>query len=56
MSNAGRVRLAVAAAAAVTVLSQAVYPQHTYQTIENYFELPDGRKIGSTWTGKETSG
>lgn len=48
MSNAGRVRLAVASAAAVVVLSQAAYPQHTYQTIENYFKLPEGRKLGST--------
>jgi hypothetical protein len=49
MSNSGQVRLAVAAAAAVIVLSQAVYSQHhSYQTIENYFKLPEGRKIGST--------
>jgi hypothetical protein len=41
--------MAVAAGAAVMALSQAVYSRHnTYQTIENYFELPDGRKIGST--------
>ena len=49
MSNAGRVRLAVAAGAAVILLSHAVYSQHnSYQTIDNYFKLPEGRKIGST--------
>src|SRR5437870_10458510 len=49
MSNAGRVRLAVAAGAAVILLSHAVYSQHdAYQTINNYFKLPEGRKIGST--------
>src|SRR6266850_594647 len=49
MSNAGRVRLAVAAGVAVIALSQAVYSQHnSYQTIENHFKLPEGRKIGST--------
>jgi len=37
MSNAGRVRLAVAAGVAVIALSQAVYSQHnSYQTIENH--------------------
>ena len=49
MSNAGRVRMAVAAGAAVVALSQTVGAQHTsYQTIENYFKLPEGRTIGST--------
>src|SRR5436853_408922 len=49
MSNSGRFRLAVAACAAVIALSQAVFSQHSsYQTIENYFKLPEGRKIGST--------
>ena len=49
MSNADRVTLAVAAGAAVLVLSQAVYSQQaSYQTIENHFTLPEGRKIGST--------
>ena len=49
MSKAGRVRLAVAACAAVITLSQAIYSQHSsYQTIENFFKLPEGRKIGST--------
>src|SRR6266850_2595488 len=49
MSTAGRLRLAVAAGAAVIALCQAVYSQHdSYQTIENFFKLPDGRKIGST--------
>src|SRR2546426_12514147 len=49
MSTAGRLRLAVAAGAVVIALCQAVYSQHdSYQTIENFFKLPDGRKIGST--------
>ena len=48
MSYARRVRLTVAAAA-VIALSQAVYSQHNaYQTIDNYFRLPEGRKLGST--------
>ena len=47
MSYAGR--LAGAAGAAVITLSQPLYSQsHTYQTIENHFKLPEGRKIGST--------
>src|SRR2546428_12533465 len=49
MSYARRVRLTVAVGAAVIALSQAVYSQHNdYQTIDNYFKLPEGRKIGST--------
>ncbi len=49
MSYAGRVRLTVAVCTAVIALSQAVYSQHNaYQTIDKYFQLPDGRKIGST--------
>jgi sugar lactone lactonase YvrE len=49
MSNASRVTLAVAAVVAVIALSQSIYSQHSsYQTIENYFKLPEGRKIGST--------
>src|SRR5499426_4841582 len=49
MSYARRVRLTVAAGAAVIALSQAVYSQHNaYQTIDNYFRLPEGRKLGST--------
>jgi sugar lactone lactonase YvrE len=49
MSNAGLVRLALAAGVAVIALSQAVYSQYgSYQIIENYFKLPEGRKIGST--------
>src|SRR5262245_63609199 len=48
MSYARRVRLTVAAAA-VIALSQAVYSQHNaYQTIDNYFRLPEGRKLGYT--------
>src|SRR6266705_3297786 len=49
MSFARLVRSVVAAAAAVIALSQAAYSQHdAYQTIENWFKLPEGRKIGST--------
>ena len=49
MSYARLVRPVVAAAAAVIALSQAAYSQHdAYQTIENWFKLPEGRKIGST--------
>src|SRR5439155_3564876 len=49
MSYAGRVRLTVAVCTAVIALSQAVYSQHNaYQTIDKYFQLPEGRKIGST--------
>ena len=45
-----RLRLAAAAAvAALVVLSQVVAAQQNpYQTIENHFTLPEGRKIGST--------
>ena len=49
MSNAGRVRLAVAAGSALVALSQAAYSQTSpYRTVENHFQLPEGRKIGST--------
>src|SRR5207249_11926941 len=49
MSYARHVRSIVAAGAAVIALSQAAYSQHdAYQTIENWFKLPEGRKIGST--------
>ena len=45
-----RLRLAAAAAvAALVALSQVVAAQQNpYQTIENHFTLPEGRKIGST--------
>src|SRR5438046_10765412 len=49
MSRARLVRSIVAAGVAVIALSQAAYSQHdAYQTIDNYFKLPEGRKIGST--------
>src|SRR6184192_2362925 len=49
MSRARLVRSIVAAGVAVIALSQAAYSQHdAYQTIENWFKLPEGRKIGST--------
>ncbi|PYS14280.1 MAG: hypothetical protein DMG15_08655, partial [Acidobacteria bacterium] len=42
-------RLTLALGAAVILLSEAIYSQHVdYQTIENWFKLPEGRKIGST--------
>ena len=45
-----RLRLmAAAAAAALVALSQvAAAQQNPYQTVENHFKLPEGRKIGST--------
>ena len=48
MTHAGRVRVLVAAGAAVVALSQVVDAQHAYQTIDNHFKMPDGRKVGST--------
>jgi sugar lactone lactonase YvrE len=49
MTRAGRVRLTVAAGAAVLALSQIVAAQQNpYQTIADHFKLPEGRKIGST--------
>ena len=49
MSNAGRVGLALAAGAALVVLSQAVSAQNSsYQTVENFFKMQEGRKVGST--------
>ena len=42
-------RLVLGVGAAVILLSEATYSQHVaYQTIENWFKLPEGRKIGST--------
>ena len=46
MSNAGRVGRAIAAGAAVVILSQAIYAQGGYQTINDFFKMPDGRKVG----------
>ena len=49
MSCAHRVRWAIAVSTMVIALTQAAFSQHdTYQTIDNFFKLPDGRKIGST--------
>ena len=48
MSNADRVGRAIAAGAAVVILSQAIYAQGGYQTINDFFKMPDGRKVGST--------
>ena len=49
MSDARRVRWTIAVAAAVIALCQAVYAGlDTYQTVENFFKLPEGRKLGST--------
>src|SRR5262245_31691414 len=48
MSKVRRVQLAVTAVV-VIMLCPAVYSQlSVYKTIENYFQLPEGRKIGST--------
>jgi sugar lactone lactonase YvrE len=44
-----RVRLAVAACAALVTLSASLAAQQvSYRTITDHFKLPDGRKIGST--------
>jgi len=49
MSRAPRTRLLGAAAAALVALFHVAAAQEArYRTIENYFALPDGRKIGST--------
>ena len=49
MSKARRVRFAMATGAAVIALALgAAAQQNPYQTIENHFKLPEGRKIGST--------
>src|SRR5215510_12604649 len=49
MSYARPVRFTLAACVAVIALSQFVYSQQAaYQTIDNFFKLPEGRKIGST--------
>jgi streptogramin lyase len=49
MSRTRRVRLAVATGAALVALSHVVATQeNSYQTIENFFKLPEGRKVGST--------
>src|SRR3989454_4968648 len=49
MSKARRVPCAMATGAAVIALALgAAAQQNPYQTIENHFKLPEGRKIGST--------
>ena len=49
MSRAGRVGLAAVAGAALVALSQIVAAQQNpYQTIDNHFKMPDGRKVGGT--------
>jgi len=49
MSKARRVSFAMATGAAVIALALgAAAQQNPYQTIENHFKLPEGRKIGST--------
>ncbi|MGH9254134.1 MAG: peptidyl-alpha-hydroxyglycine alpha-amidating lyase family protein [Vicinamibacterales bacterium] len=48
MCNRNRIRLVVAGAA-VVALSVAVHAQNSsYRTEENFFKMPDGRKVGST--------
>lgn len=45
----GRARLTLAVCVAVLALAHGVYAQvNPYQTIENFFKLPEGRKVGST--------
>jgi len=48
MTRAGRIRLAAAGAAMVAFSYAAAAQQNPYQTVENHFKLPQGRKIGST--------
>src|SRR5947199_2879069 len=49
MSYPRLVKLTIAISISVIALSQTAYSQHdVYQTIENWFKLPEGRKIGST--------
>ena len=48
MSKTGRVRLATAGAAVVALSYIVAAQQNPYQTVENHFKLPEGRKIGST--------
>lgn len=49
MSKKSRIILTLAAGAAAVALSAVVHAQHAaYQTIENHFKMPDGRKVGST--------
>src|SRR5437773_10287709 len=49
MSYPRLVKLTIAIGVGVIALSQAACSQHdVYQTIENWFKLPEGRKIGST--------
>ena len=49
MSNAYRIRMAVIAGATALALFQVVYAQNSsYRTEENFFKMPDGRKVGST--------
>lgn len=48
MSRVRRVRVSVAAGAALIALLHAVAAQSPYRTIEDHFTLPEGRKIGST--------
>lgn len=49
MSRSRRTRLSAATAAALLTLFHVTAAQEArYRTIDNYFALPDGRKIGST--------
>jgi streptogramin lyase len=49
MSRARRIRVSGVTAAALTALLHVVAAQEShYRTIENFFKIPDGRKIGST--------
>jgi streptogramin lyase len=49
MSRACRVGAAAVAGATIVALSHlAAAQQGAYQTIDNFFQMPDGRKVGST--------
>jgi sugar lactone lactonase YvrE len=49
MSNTHRIRIVVAAGAAIVALSAMVAArQVSYRAVEDHFKMPDGRKVGST--------
>ena len=49
MFRTHRARVALAVALATVTLTAGVYAQaNPYRTIENFFKMPDGRKVGST--------
>jgi len=49
MFRTHRSRVALVVMLAVLALAAGVYAQaNPYRTIENFFKMPDGRKVGST--------